>query len=112
MSKKTLSELVKYIKNYLAQRYLRLDRVILFGSHAQGRARPDSDVDIAIVSNGFNGKNIFQRARMMRGLHIGLTRRFSKPFDIVYLSTEELSSQNSFLLDYVRRGQEISSKSA
>ena len=107
MSKKTLSELVRYIKSYLAQRNLHLDRVILFGSHARGQARPDSDVDIAIVSDEFSGKDIFQRARMMRGLHISLTRRFSKPFDIVYLSNEELSARESFLLDYVRQGREL-----
>ena len=29
-----------------------LRRVILFGSHARGQARPDSDVDLCLVSDG------------------------------------------------------------
>lgn len=29
-----------------------LRRVILFGSHARGEARPDSDVDLCLVSDG------------------------------------------------------------
>lgn len=30
----------------------RLDRVILYGSHARGEATPDSDIDILIVLSG------------------------------------------------------------
>ena len=30
----------------------RLDRVILYGSHARGDARPDSDVDLLLVLHG------------------------------------------------------------
>jgi predicted nucleotidyltransferase len=29
-----------------------LQRVILFGSHARGEARPDSDVDLCLVAEG------------------------------------------------------------
>jgi uncharacterized protein len=30
----------------------RLDRIVLFGSHARGDARPGSDVDVAVVLRG------------------------------------------------------------
>lgn len=33
-------------------RALPLRRVILFGSHARGEARPDSDVDLCLVADG------------------------------------------------------------
>ncbi|MEK7684350.1 MAG: nucleotidyltransferase domain-containing protein [Verrucomicrobiota bacterium] len=33
-------------------RALPLRRVILFGSHARGEARPDSDVDLCLVTDG------------------------------------------------------------
>lgn len=33
-------------------RVLPLRRVILFGSHARGEARPDSDVDLCLVAEG------------------------------------------------------------
>lgn len=33
-------------------RALPLRRAILFGSHARGQARPDSDVDLCLVSDG------------------------------------------------------------
>jgi predicted nucleotidyltransferase len=34
----------------VAKEYPELRVVYLFGSHAQGRARPDSDVDVAVVT--------------------------------------------------------------
>lgn len=43
-----------------------LERVILFGSHARGDARPDSDVDLCIVAKGaerqFDAAAAFRRA--------------------------------------------------
>ena len=30
-----------------------IEHVILYGSYAKGKARPDSDIDVAIVSNNF-----------------------------------------------------------
>jgi predicted nucleotidyltransferase len=35
----------------------RLERVVLFGSHARGDAQPDSDYDVAIFLNGMNGSS-------------------------------------------------------
>ena len=34
---------------------LRLVSVCLYGSHAEGTARPDSDIDVALISGDFTG---------------------------------------------------------
>ncbi len=34
---------------------LRIDRAYLFGSYAKGHARPDSDIDVAVVSQDLSG---------------------------------------------------------
>jgi predicted nucleotidyltransferase len=47
--------LKKYLSD-LTQHY-RLDRVILFGSLAQGTANPDSDIDLAIFSADATDEN-------------------------------------------------------
>lgn len=41
---------------------LPIERVVLFGSRARGDARPLSDVDLLIVSAGFRGKSLGERA--------------------------------------------------
>jgi len=38
--------------------------IFLFGSHAKGCARPDSDIDIAVVSRDF-GKNRFEEGALL-----------------------------------------------
>lgn len=47
------------LSNYLANlaNYYKLDRVILFGTQAQGRAKPDSDIDLAIFSTDATDDN-------------------------------------------------------
>jgi len=49
----------------LSDRYA-IERMILFGSHARGEARRDSDVDLIVVSPRFRGKNAIDRAASLR----------------------------------------------
>lgn len=43
-----------------------IDRVLLFGSQGRGDARPDSDVDLIIVSPAFRGRSLGQRGYPIR----------------------------------------------
>ena len=45
----------KYIA--LLKREIRVDRVMLFGSFAKGKARPHSDIDLAIFSRDFKDRD-------------------------------------------------------
>jgi len=49
-------EALKVIKKFvkvLKQKGIAIDHVILYGSHARGNARADSDIDVAVVSKNF-----------------------------------------------------------
>lgn len=60
-------------------------RVILFGSHARGTARPDSDVDLLVVIPAGGGSNIKKAAEIYAYLGpVGLSK------DIVVVTPEEL----------------------
>jgi len=43
---------------------VRVERVILFGSHTAGTARPDSDIDVAVVSPDF-GRDRFEESKVL-----------------------------------------------
>ena len=43
-----------------------VDRLIVFGSRARGDARPDSDVDVLLVSPWFEGRSAVQRTVPVR----------------------------------------------
>jgi predicted nucleotidyltransferase len=49
-------QVVKVIKEFVdavKREGIAIDRVILYGSHVKGHTRPDSDIDVAIVSRDF-----------------------------------------------------------
>lgn len=50
--------LARRFKNLLRQRGFPVRRVVLFGSVAKGTARPDSDIDIAVVTEPFHESRI------------------------------------------------------
>ncbi len=62
---------VKDIKSLLSrfreklEQDLRVERIIPFGSRASGTGHEYSDVDLIIVSPGFEDKGYFERAAMM-----------------------------------------------
>jgi len=51
------SDLIKRYILLLRQKGIEVSKVILFGSYAKGRATPDSDIDLAIVSSQFGQDN-------------------------------------------------------
>ncbi len=107
MSERKIKEIVRFAKLFLKKRHVKVDKVILFGSYARREFHKDSDVDIAIVSTAFEGKDIFQRIRMTRGLNWALVRRFILPFDIVTMSLKEWKESSSLIASFVRQGKEI-----
>ena len=53
MAKKSLIKIIKRFASALIKEGITVDKIILYGSHARGRARPDSDIDVAVVSRDF-----------------------------------------------------------
>jgi uncharacterized protein len=76
-------------------------RIILFGSHASGTPRPDSDVNLFVIIR-FQGRSLRQSVEMLR--------RLDPPFavDLVVRTPEEveqrLQHNDFFMQDVVRRG--------
>ncbi len=94
MAQDTARQAVKFLEDCLKEAGLRDLRVILFGSRALGGATDESDVDVAIVSSSFQGKDLFERARMIRDVHVRAIREFDLPFDILMFTPEEFDSDS------------------
>jgi len=94
----------RYIENLKGK--LRIEKVILFGSYAEGRANEHSDIDLAIISPDVNGENLIQCLQL-------LTRAIPRHIDIdiepLAFSTHEYDSATpvEFLGDIKRRGKLI-----
>lgn len=58
---------IKIIKKFikaLKSQGINIDQVILYGSYVKGKTRPDSDIDVAIVSKDF-GKDRIEEGMML-----------------------------------------------
>ena len=53
MDKKQVLELVRKYKQVIAPRFDGGAKVYLFGSYSKGTARPDSDIDVAVIVPSF-----------------------------------------------------------
>jgi predicted nucleotidyltransferase len=104
MAEKMLVDINRSLHELCAEREIPVELVRFFGSHSQGAAPTDSDVDVMIVSPAFEGKDIFQRVKMMKGMHRALVRRFNVPFDVVFCSVSEWLYSKSPLLQIIRQG--------
>ena len=65
---------------------------------------PGSDIDIAVISDDFSGKDIFDRALMTKDAEIRTVRKFRIPLDVVTLTTEEYHDDRVLFSRSVRKG--------
>lgn len=62
------SQIIAIISKYveeLEKNGIPISEVILFGSHAKGKANPESDIDIALISVAFTGDRFEDRRRIV-----------------------------------------------
>jgi predicted nucleotidyltransferase len=103
MAERLLAEIMGVIREQCAIRNIPIETTRFFGSRIRAEAKEDADVDMLIVSPAFEGKDIFERAEMTKGLHRLLVKRFNLPFDIVFYSVDEWLNGNSLFLQEIRQ---------
>jgi predicted nucleotidyltransferase len=92
------------IRSYVSEvvRQFRPERVVMFGSYASGKPRPDSDVDLLVVMR-HTGAAAEQAARIRRSIRAGF------PLDIIVRSPEAIRRRiamgDGFIRDIVERGK-------
>jgi len=100
---KKQSQIKKTIKDLVKRKGIKVNKLILYGSYANGNPRPDSDIDVAVISSSFNNKNILKRQELLGEAIFGL----SEPVEAIGYSYSEFSKRSrlSFLFDIVSSGK-------
>ena len=95
----SLSEIRRWARQ-IAERFAP-DRIILFGSHAYGRPRGDSDVDVLVVMSAAN--------EISQSIRLTLALAPSFPLDLIVRTPEHLrrglEDGDSFLREIVTKGK-------
>jgi predicted nucleotidyltransferase len=108
MAEVTIAVVLDFLRSALQSRGLRVEKLVVFGSQAKGTAREDSDLDVALVSPDFEGKDIFERVEMTAQADRETIRRFVVPLDLVLLAPDEYESRSSPVAAFAREGRVVS----
>ena len=87
------------------KRLLHPQAVVLFGSHAKGTAHADSDIDIAVILNGFTGDYLETSKQLYK-----LRRHISADIEPVLLDSSH--DESGFVAEVFRTGQVLSARAA
>ena len=73
--------------------------IALFGSFLNGNFHKDSDIDMIIISNLFEGKNIFESINMTLKAESDVRSRYIVPMDILLKTPEEYDYSKKAFFD-------------
>jgi uncharacterized protein len=104
MDKAAALEIVSKFRTALEQTGVQVRQLILFGSYATGTFTEDSDIDVVVVSESFEGLNHWQRIEKMTD---ALYKLFL-PIEARALTPEEWESGNSMTAMYAKTSTLIS----
>jgi uncharacterized protein len=95
--------------NYIIQRFISLvsqeypvRNLYLFGSYAKGNAKDYSDIDIAIVSDKFEGIRFNDREKLAKYLI-----KTSYDLEVHPFKTEDFTTDDPFVEEIIRTGNKI-----
>jgi len=107
MAEEKLKETVDYFVKQLISEGINISKIILFGSQARGTANEESDIDLVVVSKDFEGKNIFEKVKLLNQADARTIKKFLVPLDVILMSEEEIESESSIIAGYARQGKVI-----
>ena len=104
-TRQKIKKIIEDYKNVLSSLGIHVERVILFGSFANGKARKDSDIDLVVISNDFEKLNLRERLEIL-GV---AAARIMKPIEAKGYTIKEIhnAAQASFLEEILETGVRI-----
>ena len=100
MGQDTVLATVKKFKNALESINISVEKLILFGSHAEGTAREDSDIDLVVISSSFTDKGYWERINILTD---AIYQVFA-PIEASAFTPDEWKSEKSLISDYAKNG--------
>ena len=89
MDKGTINRVIKFLRNELQTNGLNVKGIALFGSQLKRDFNEDSDLDLIIISDVFERKNIFERSSFTMNAEIKTIKKFQIPIDILKMTSKE-----------------------
>lgn len=78
-------------------------RLILFGSHARGDAREESDIDVVVVSDAFQGMAHWDRITLLSKAICAS----NVLIEAIPMTPNEWENRGSLVAEFAREGEEV-----
>ncbi|MBN1359613.1 MAG: nucleotidyltransferase domain-containing protein [Sedimentisphaerales bacterium] len=102
MDKATVLKVAAFGRALEAER-IKPEKIILFGFYSTQTQRPDSDIDLVVISEDFAGKGYWQRIDVLAA---AICKVF-EPIEAVAMTPEEWRQGDSLIADYARNGEVV-----
>ncbi len=103
MDKETVLRVISDFAKALKAENIRPQKIILFGSWSTDTQRPDSDIDLVVISEGFAGKGYWERIDI---LSAAIATVF-QPIEAIAMTPQEWQSGDSLIADYAHNGEAV-----
>ena len=100
MGQESVRTILAKFRKALETTNIRVDQLILYGSHAIGTSREGSDIDVVVISENFEGKDYWERIDILTE---AIYQIFA-PIDASAFTPEEWKAGTSLMADYARDG--------
>ena len=89
LDKATVYKVINDMHKALEKHGIKDNRIALFGSFHNGNPHPDSDIDMIVISDMFDGKNLFERIDMTLKAEKDVRKQYVVPMDILLKTPKE-----------------------
>ena len=94
--KATALEIIGYMYHSLQKNGVKPCHIALFGSFLHGNNHKESDLDMIVISDAFEGISYDQRIYMIMKAEKEVRKRYVVPMDILLKTPQEYDSQKYF----------------
>jgi len=101
MDKKSVLKVIANFKKAIESKGVKINKLILFGSYANGGYKDSSDIDIIVISNDFRDKTYWERIDILSSA----IYEVFEPIEAIAMTPQEWEDRESMIVDYAKNGE-------
>jgi len=101
MDKGAVLKTINRFKAIIENKKIKLSKIILFGSFANGTYKKGSDIDIILISEDFSSMDYWQRIELLTEA----IYEIFEPIEAFLFTPKEWEKSDSFIVDYAKNGE-------